>query len=254
MLTSDERTPSWKLSLPDVTRTQRRSPSSGAEVSNIAGSRSGPTGGEATLFGSAATLGFSGVDGGGAGTLEGEPSPSHIDPSPSSPLTLYDYLADVIGEGLSLSLSVPTHNGEPGTPLNPYPSKTSPENLKVDGSKRTTRSLEAFLSGEGFRPIRIQLPQRPPPPPSIPRGYYKGREPWTFGLPQSVLPIGGNILEQKDRDKRRSKRGGRGIPQEPRHDKDRQGVVKGACPGQRRRCRLGQHLQQCPVNMGSLWI
>lgn len=215
----------------------------GGEVTTAAGSRTssggrgggGEGGAETNLF-TAATLGFSAVE--NAVSAEQETSPAHTSTKPlPPPVTLYDYLVDLIGEGLTLSLSATAHQHAMDLPLKaPRPTKSCPDTPRTDTSYNN-RLLENFLSREGFRPIRVQLPQRPAPPPSVPRGYYKGREPWTFNVPQSVLPVRTNILTQ-----RRQK-----IAPPPHVLQG--GVVKGRCTGHHR-C----YTQNPSMNIDSNWI
>lgn len=173
-------------------------------------------------------LGFNSVADNAVSAQEREASPSHLEPSSS----LYSYLADLIGESLTLLLSVITHEGKqdpsikPPRPSKPEPSKTNTEN----------HSLERFLTKEGFLPICVQLPRTPAPPPSIPRGYYKGREPWTFHIPHPLLPRRANVLERKK-------------SRQPPAGHDTQKVVRGKCSGHHRYYR-----HKCPVNIASYWV
>lgn len=216
---------------------QKRSPL-GAEVTNIATSRpGGSVTAESNLFSSAA-LGFNAAVDNGVSVPEREASPSHLESSSSSPshLPLYDYLVDVIGEGLTLSLSVTAHEGEGGRDPRIKPHPLNPELPKVDTATRTSHALEVSLSREGFRPIRVQLPRRAAPPPSIPMGYYKGRLPWTFHIPQPLMPMTANVLEQKQL-------------QRSTHGPKTQAVCKGRCSGHHRYYR-----HQSSANISSYWV
>ncbi len=161
--------------------------------------------------------------------------------SPSSPPSLYAYLEELIGEGLTLSLSVPAHCCTPS----PKPPPSKPPLTDTPKSSNTTkhvnRSLERFLSGEGFKPVCVQLPKRAPPLPSVPRGYYKGREPWTFSVPQAVLPVQGNPLEQQ---------GGGAQSLQGVHKTPPPSALKGACAGLRRH----RHRDHCPIDIAASWI
>lgn len=243
LLTSEDSPPalpSLKVSPADITG---HSPNTvgrareGGKVTTTAGSRTSSSGGgggaETNLF-ATATLGFSAVE--NAVSAEQETSPAHTTEQPLPPITLYDYLVELIGESLILSLSAAARQHTVGRPLKPHLPKACPDMPRTNASN-SNRSLETFLSREGFRPIHVQLPQRPAPPPSVPRGYYKGREPWTFNVPQSVLPVHANVLAQRRR---------RTVP--PPHVQER--VVKGRCSGHHR-CHT-----QCPthMNIASNWI
>lgn len=206
------------------------SSSSGAEVTNMAASR--PGGVESNLFGS----GFSAAVDNAVSAQEREASPSHSD---SSPPTLYDYLVDVMGEGLTLSLSATAHEGQQDSPTKPLPSK--PEPPTPDAAMRANLSLEEFLSREGFRPIRVQLPRRSAPPPSIPRGYYRGREPWTFNIPQPLLPTRTNVLDQMQSQMQSHTGTSHGHTTPP--------VIKGRCRGHHRYYR-----QKDSMNIASYWV
>lgn len=205
-------------------------------------SRAETGGGSETSLFSGSALGLSAVDVGGnshAGIDTDRKSPSHTE-SPSH-LTLYDYLAEVIGEGLTLSLTPNARlvEAEKVKPNATIP-KTLPELSKTATSKHTASSLERFLGREGFRPIRVQLPLRVPPPPSVPRGYYKGRDPWTFHVPQTLLPVSGNVLEKKQRSRSHRKL-------HPAAGK--QGVMKGPHAGHHKHYR-----HQGYVNIATSWI
>lgn len=240
--------PSYGDVMPRVSVTNRMAAANGGIVSGsgLAAAE------ENTIFGNA-TLSF----GAAVDSVEGEKSPTHIKPHPSSSsssshLTLYEHLAEVMGEGLTLSLAVPAHMGvtESGPTHKPPPPLKSPTtdatSLNQDAIKHVTRSLEGFLSKEGFRPVRVPLPQRAPPPPSIPRGYYQGRDPVTFSVPQSLLPVQGNVLEQLERG--RGKGRGNQFSQQGHG-----GIVKGVWPGHRRHY-ITKQPSNCPVDMSSLWL
>ena len=148
------------------------------------------------------------------------------------PLSLYQFLFEIFGERLTLRLL--SHHRDHTLSHKKPPTIPEPT-TKIDLIKHTNKALERFLNREGYRSIHVQLPQKAPPPPSAPRGYYKGRDPWTFSIPRSLLPVPANVLEQRKRRKS-------SIQQRRR-------IVKGMCVGQRRRSR-----QLLPLDVGSLWI
>lgn len=251
LLTSNERSPPPLAPLPScklpgdpdgpvTTRSHSPHSSVGAEVTNNVVTTHRGGGGESNLFGNTGTLGFSAVVDNAMSAQEPDAHPSHKEPSSSSSpssVTLYEYLVDLIGEGLVLSLLVAgDREGNPDAPTTPHTPKPEPPNKDSNSTtKEDSRFLETFLSREGFRAFGVQLPRKPAPPPSVPRGYYRGREPWTFHFPRSALPVRDNALEQR---------------QSPSHDRSVQPVVrKGRCSGHHRYYR-----QQGPVNMASSWI
>jgi hypothetical protein len=235
LLTSGETPPvlaRTKVSAASGVKVQKQqrssSSSSGPEVTNTAANRPGSV--ENNLF-SSGGLGFSASES-SVSAQEQETSPSHSD---SSPLNLYDYLVDVVGEGLTLSLTPAAHAEEQGPSTKTTPSKTEPS--KPEAVTRVNHSLEEFLSREGLRPIRVQLPHKAAPPPSVPRGYYRGRKPWTFHIPQPVLPTGRNVLEQL-------------LPSNGTSlGTDTPAVVKGKCQGHHR-CYRRKNL----VDIASYWL
>lgn len=124
--------------------------------------------------------------------------------------TLYDYLVDIFGERLSLRLA--GHQGF-RTPVSTN-KKTSPEHQS--NSKRITATqagekeklssvpqpkedaLLQFLNREGFKPIKIQLPQKGPPHrPPLASYRQLGRHPCRFIVPHTVLPVQANVFQSK---------------------------------------------------------
>ena len=171
---------------------------SSGEPNNTGVSRSG----ESAFFGSSGSLSSLATTESGS-VLGGEISEStgtklsYVEPT--QPSTLYDYLVEIFGESLTLNLFAHSvHGFNSSTPSKPGPTKTHTIPDKVENSRHANQSLENFLIGEGFRPIRVQLPKRSPPAPSVPRGYYRGRQPWTFSIPQAILPVAVNALEHRN--------------------------------------------------------
>ena len=114
--------------------------------------------------------------------------------------TLYDYLVDIFGERLSLRLA--SHDGyrpqapaaEAGTNKSGggggVEERTSPKQHSGDD-----HALMDFLSQEGFRTARIQLPQKQAPPIRPHPPHYMGRPLYSFPIPASCLPVQSNVLD-----------------------------------------------------------
>ena len=117
--------------------------------------------------------------------------------------TLYDYLVDMFGERLSLRLT--GHQGFKATTTIPKPIEDTDRESRTNTSAPKDGPLMRFLSREGFRSTKVQLPQKVPqsrqaqPLPSS----FGGRPRWTFPVPKPSLPVHSNILEKQ---KRRSKK------------------------------------------------
>jgi len=118
--------------------------------------------------------------------------------------TLYDYLVDMFGERLSLRLT--GHQGfKAATTLT-----KSTEHEDIDKESRTNTSvprdgpLMRFLSREGFRSTKVQLPQKLPHPrqPQPLPPSFGGRPRWTFPVPRPTLPVHSNVLEKQRKSKK----------------------------------------------------
>ena len=117
-------------------------------------------------------------------------------------VSLYGYFADLFGEGLSVRLashdqykgwgpSKPPHKGAGRYSIKSPPDKKSEE--------IASRAADRFFEREGFKPAHVQLPSRKPLAPSMSHQHAAsgGRTPWTFPLPQAMLPVSENPLEKK---------------------------------------------------------
>lgn len=256
MLTSEEKLPVVLAGRPpdrhsssatDPSPPTRDSTHHAVVTAAVGGGQAGTSGGvveENTIFGNAG-LSFGAVDPATStsGSGEGEKSPSHLQEPPissSSSLTLYDHVAELLGEGLILSLSIPAHtvsstSATPSAPPRPPRAKTSPIGSSSEVSEHVTRSLDNFLKREGFRPARTSLHRATPP---TPRGYYRMVQP--FAMPRLLLPVQGNVLEQRGRPPHTQPQG---------HAR----IVKGAWPGHRRHYIMRDQ-SECPVDIGSSWL
>lgn len=112
--------------------------------------------------------------------------------------SLYSQLIELFGE--SLLLRVSSHPRFMGPPrVSESQKHTVPSHKK---STHTSPALLNFLSQEGFKSLKVELPlatQSHPP--------QKNR--WTLTVPKTKLPVGRNVLEQKSREAKHQKREGR---------------------------------------------
>ena len=143
-----------------------------------------PPGGETSLFGNT-SFGLSGAQ--SSMEEDGEELAGQKEVT-----TLYDYLMDLFGERLSLRLV--GHLTDKTLHSSVKPLSTQNQAKDPYHHSRGNRSLILFLSQEGFKPVKVDLPHRVVPP-RIPPGQYIGRQPCTFSIPRSVLPVRGNALE-----------------------------------------------------------
>lgn len=160
-------------------------------------------------------------------------------------LSLYSFFADVFGERLCVRLS--SHDRykdlhrDTRRRMCEEHKNTLLEALPEVDNQMVTRSVDRFLEREGFKAVTVQRPRKSPPPPSSsqPRGCYGDREPWTFSLPRTVLPVTENPLEK----------GGWSEGQVGAGRESVQHVVKGP------RVRdQGQSRRLPPVNVGGIWL
>ena len=129
--------------------------------------------------------------------------------APSDEPSLYTYLFDMFGESLVLRLSghdalkrkdtlmaaplLTQQVGEAGAQKQP---QQAPSNKDI---RHVNKAVVQFLSREGFKSVKVELPySRPPPPPKRQGrgGYGEWRSQTSFHIPRSLLPVQWNVLEQ----------------------------------------------------------
>ena len=154
--------------------------------------------------------------------------------------SLYLHLTELFGESLLLRLSTRPQFAAPSPTPTPH-KHTLPEPTHRKGT-HTNPSLLAFLSEEGFKPLKIELPLA-----SLPRP--PKRNCWTLVVPKTKLPVRGNVLEEKAREaKHRRHHGGE---RRPPPTAEGGGVSKGVCVSYRKHnCRTGLE----NVGMQSAWL
>lgn len=118
---------------------------------------------------------------GGSDTLTDEP-------------TLYGFLFDLFGESLTLRLTgheaLKKTSSPPSQVVEPHISPpAAPTSRDI---RHVNQAIVQFLSQEGFKPIRVDLPYHLPQPRHL---LYGERRAWTFSIPRFVLPVQGNALE-----------------------------------------------------------
>ena len=162
--------------------------------------------------------------------------PSHSNTIPS----LYCFFAEVFGERLCVRLSAHHQYKDLShhTRITVEEQKNQLlETLPEPDSLVVTGAMDRFLEREGFKAITVHLPRKSPPPPSAShsRGCYGSRQPWTFSLPQTVLPVTENPLEKEGQVG--------GVKGNLQH------VVKGPLLRRRERSR-----RLPPVDVGGTWL
>ena len=110
--------------------------------------------------------------------------------------SLYDQLIELFGESLLLRLSSrPQFMAPPQASNSPLP----PLDLTHKRSSNTSPALLAFITEEGFKPFKVELPLVAPlHTPKTNR--------WTLTVPKTKMPASGNVLEQKSREAKHKKR------------------------------------------------
>ncbi len=109
-------------------------------------------------------------------------------------LTLYEYLEDLFGEALVMLLLAQI-TGASSSSLQPASRRMGTDTqgtLSSSSYDAINRSLDNHLRREGFKPIRVPLPQISPQP-SV-KSRHRGRKVMAFTLPRSGLPVSGNPL------------------------------------------------------------
>lgn len=131
------------------------------------------------------------LGGGGESSLTGVGDGGDAVETSSDEPTLYAFLFDLFGESLSLRLA--GHEALKKKPSATQVSEPHPQQSPTSKDIRhVNRTLVLFLSHEGFKPIKVDLPCYLPPQ----RPAYGERPPWTFSIPRFVLPVQGNALER----------------------------------------------------------
>ena len=106
--------------------------------------------------------------------------------------TLYGFLFDLFGESLCLRLAgheaLKKKSSSPSLVNEAHQSPQPPSNRDI---RHVNQALVHFLSQEGFKPIKVDLPYHLPQS----RSLYGERRAWMFGIPRFVLPVQGNALE-----------------------------------------------------------
>lgn len=153
------------------------------------------------------------------------------DSASSDTPTLYGFLFDLFGESLSLRLSHYNTFRTSSTLSEASTPHSGPSSRDV---RQTNKAVAQFLSREGFKPIRVDLPYYLPPH----RSEHQHSSS-SFSVPRFLLPVQGNALER-----------GMRIGLEQRMGMGHQSLRKGASSSYRRRTHKLRHT----FDIGSLWI
>ena len=126
--------------------------------------------------------------------------------------SLYDYLADLFGERLSLRLSGHQKFAtQPPSTVAKKPSDTQPASKITNPEEKMGRKIApppsddkllGFLKREGFKSIRVDTHMRIPPPRASQHPYQFSPG---FSLPRTVLPVQSNVLEGRPSRKKKKK-------------------------------------------------
>ena len=160
--------------------------------------------------------------------------------------SLYDHLLEMFGERLLLRLSTCPQFTPP--PSSAQRKTETPSSSTDTRHSRPSSSLNSFLSQEGFKSSKVELP-----PSSVPSSTARGTQ-RTFNVHQTRLPVRENILEQKSRQAKHEKHRGRkphkgSKPVAQKHQT--KPVDKGVCASYRRRnSRSGLH----SAGVHSAWL
>lgn len=147
--------------------------------------------------------------------------------------SLYDHLLEMFGERLLLRLTTcPQFTLTLPPTQRKTVSRETPSNSKDTGHSHPSSSLNSFLSQEGFRSAKVELPSF-----SVHDSTVRGSR-WMFNVHQTRLPVRENILEQKSRQAKHQKHRGKkqiskGIEQVAGRNQSTP-VVKGICASYRK--------------------
>ena len=156
-------------------------------------------------------------------------------------VTLYDFLVEIFGERLSLKLA--GHQGfqTMRATTGPIEPEESEKTSKRNSSAPNEGPLRNFLSREGFRTSKVQLPQKMPQPRPLPPSI-GGRPCWTFALPKTVLPVHSNVLEKKRKKNKKPPNQKQVTP------------LKGDSPSYRRGASRCRNKKVQPSDISSSWL
>ncbi len=113
-----------------------------------------------------------------------------------SSMSLYGFFSDIFGEGLVMRLASHGRYKALGSSP-PLPKETKSIGSEKQREELVVQAADRLLEREGFKSARVQLPSRHPPlaVSSHRRSAPGRRDPWTFPLPQAVLPVSKNPLD-----------------------------------------------------------
>ena len=109
--------------------------------------------------------------------------------------SLYEFLVELFGETLIHRLTAHLTNV---TVKKDKKKELGKSPVGPSGRVPNERVLLEFLTREGFRPYKVQLPLKPLPrkPPAF---HPWGRQLWRFQIPTTLLPVQTNMLEEEGR-------------------------------------------------------
>ena len=131
-----------------------------------------------------------------------------MEETPLEQSSLYTYLFDIFGESLGLRLSGcdalfkrKKSSTAAAAPLSQQIGEAASAQQQQPSSKdirHVNKAVVEFLSREGFKPAKVELPYSRPPPPRQQGhgGYGEWRSQTSFHIPRSLLPVQWNTLEQ----------------------------------------------------------
>lgn len=111
--------------------------------------------------------------------------------------SMYNTLTELFGESLFLRLSSHSEFMDRSQPSDP--TKQPLPDLSHKKNSHTSPALLSFLSQEGFKSLKVELPLVRPAHPLQ-------RNRWALTVPKTHLPVSINVLEQKSREAKHQKR------------------------------------------------